>query len=178
VSCRLLLPGGAEQLRSWAMPSGDVQQCDRACERVAVPVVRGGYVLRRDGAGVAERGVPGGVLLQRGVGGGERERVRPTGCDVRQSELRFVVGGCSDAEVWRRVSGRVVLSGGVRVADAVPGGAVLQCDWSGERERGLRSRVLLSGAEQHEPEGCGLPRGTLLPGGDGGACEVSAGDVP
>ena len=127
---------------------------------------------------MAERGVPGGVLLQRGVGGGGRERVRPTGCDVRQSELRFVVGGCSDAAVWRRVSGRVVLSGGVCVADGLPGGAVLRGGWSAERERGLRSRVLLSGAEQHEPEGCGLPRGTLLPGGDGGACEVSAGDVP
>ena len=155
------------------MPSWDVQQRDGAGQHIAVPALSGGDVLRRDGACGAERAVQRGLLLQRGLSGGERERVR-------------CASGVQRDELWRmrgRVSCGVVLSFGVRAADAVRRGAVLRDSGAVAGERAVRRRVLLRecwGLERAAGRECGRVRAVscraVLPCGDSGAFAVSQGD--
>ena len=156
------------------MSPGDVQQRDGAGEHLAVSGLPCGDVLRGDWPDRAERHVQRGLLLQRGLGGGECERVRRAYC-VQRDELR---------RMRRGVSCGVVLPGGVCAADALWGRAVL---WDGRTvagQRALRRRVLLrerGGLEREagrELGGVGaVSGGTVLSYGDGGTFFVSEGDV-
>ena len=133
VSFWALLHCGDAESGGRALSSGDVQQRDGAGEHLAVPAVPCGDVLRRNGADRAERQLQRGLLLQRGLCGGERERVRRA-YGVQRVELRGLRG---------RVSCGGVLSGGVSAADAVRGRAVLRDAGAVAGERAVRRRVLL-----------------------------------
>ena len=155
------------------MSSWDVQQRDGAGQPIAVQAVSGGDVLRRDGSCGAERAVQRGLLLQRGLSGGERERVR-CARGVQRDELRIMRG---------RVSCGVVLPFGVGAADALRCGAVLRDSGAVAGERAVRRRVLLRewwGLERAAGRECGRVRAVscwaVLPCGDSGAFAVSQGD--
>ena len=98
------------------MPSRDIQQRDGAGQHIAVQALPGGDVLCGHGAGGAKRELQRGLLLQRGLCGGERQRVRRT-CIVQRVELRGV---------WGRVSCGVVVSCRICAADGVWSGSVLR----------------------------------------------------
>ena len=115
------------------MSAGDVQQRDGACEHLAVSIVPSGDVLRGDGPDWAERQVQRRLLLQRGGGGGECERMRRTD-GVQRHELRRMRGD---------VSGGVILPCGIGAADAMRRWAVLRDRRAVAGERALRRRVLL-----------------------------------
>ena len=155
------------------MSSWDVQQRDGAGPHIAVQAVSGGDVLRRDGSCGAERAVQRGLLLQRGLSGGQRERVR-CASGVQRDELRRMRG---------RVSCGVVLSFGVGAADALRGGAVLRDSGAVAGERAVRRRVLLRecrGLERAAGREPGRVRAVscwaVLPCGNSGAFAVSQGD--
>ena len=174
VSRGALLHCGDAESGGRALSSGDVQQRDGAGEHLAVPAVPCGDVLRRYGADRAERQLQQGLLLQRGLCGGERERVRRA-YGVQRVELRGLRG---------RVSCGGVLSGGVSAADAVRGRAVLRDAGAVAGERAVRRRVLLwerRGLEREagrELGGVGaLSGGAVLSGGKHAAVVVSEGDV-
>lgn len=155
------------------MSSWDVQQRDGAGQHIAVQAVSGGDVLRRDGSCGAERAVQRGLLLQRGLSGGQRERVR-------------CARGVQRDELWRlrgRVSCGVVLPFGVGAADALRCGAVLRDSGAVAGERAVRRRVLLRecwGLERAAGRESGRVRAVscwaVLPCGDSGAFAVSQGD--
>jgi hypothetical protein len=177
MSCRAFLRRGTEQLDGGAMSYRGFQQSDRTAECLAVPLVCGGDVLRRPGSGYTERELHRGLLLQRGIGGAGRERVRQSIVSVRQSELRSPGWAAAVKEVRGAVSCGLLLPGRVCDADGVPCWAVLRECGSGQAERGMLCGVLLRRGEQHEPDGGGMSCGALLSCGDGGACEMSTGDV-
>ena len=175
--CGSLLHQCNELLGIWGVSYRHIQQSDRTAECLAVPLVCGGDVLRRHGPGYTERELQRGLLLQRGIGGAGRERVRQSIVSVRQSELRSPGWAAAVKHVRVAVSCGLLLPGRVCDADGVPCWAVLRECGSGQAERGMLCGVLLRRGEQHEPDGGGMSCGALLSCGDGGACEMSTGDV-
>ncbi len=121
VPARALLPGRDGVRHRVCMPAGDVQQCDAGQQQRGLPRVPARILLREPGTGVAERRVPGRVLLR-------------GGCDD---------GGADGRRERRRVSGGNVLSGGQRERHAVSGRGVLREQRAGVAERGVRCRTLL-----------------------------------
>ena len=172
-----VLYGRNEQLRCWAVSSRHVQQHDGAWQHITVPALLGGNVLRGCRACSAYRELQRGLLLQRRVGGGGRERVRQPRMGVRQPELRVHGGAQAVKQLRGPLPCGVVLSGWVGVANAMSCGAVLRDCWAAESERAMPCRVLLQRPEQLEPQGSCVPCGVLLSGWDSVAGQVRAGDV-
>ena len=114
-----------------------------------------------------------GLLLQRGISGGERERVRCARGVQRDAVCRM----------RGRVSCGVILPFGVGAADALRCGAVLRDRGAVAGERAVRRRVLLRecwGLERAAGRECGrvgaVSCWAILSCGDSGAIALSEGD--